>query len=77
MSEELKIRASNEDLPFEPSTWTVEVNADGVLLTRMHEGRRCEAYPMVSHAKGAVYLAAISQGFQPPRDLRACGKPIG
>lgn len=77
MSEERSYKASNEDLPFEPSSWTVDVSDEGVLLTRMHEGRRCESYPIVSHAKGAVYLAAISQGFQPPRDLRACGKPVG
>ena len=43
----------------------------------MHEGRWLESYALVSHAKGAVYLAAISQGFQPPRYLRACDKPAG
>lgn len=57
--------------------WLIEVSDKGVQMTRMHNGRPIESYPMVSHAIGAVYLTAISQGFQPPRGLLACDKPVG
>lgn len=55
------------------STWVLKVNDAGVQITRLHEGKTIEVYRAVSHAEGAIWAAAISQGFQPPRDLRECG----
>lgn len=57
-----------------PSTWMVNVCDRGVKLMRIHDGQMVEDYPIVSHAKGAIYLAAIGQGFEPPRCLRECDK---
>jgi hypothetical protein len=62
---------------MEEATWMIEVNVDGVMMTRMHDGKSVEAYRRVDHRTGAVYAAAITQGFQPPRNLMACGKPMG
>lgn len=54
-----------------PSIWHVDVDVDGVRLTRLNSrGHPMENYARVSHARGAVWLAAIGQGFQPPRDVR-------
>lgn len=62
---------------MEKATWLIEVSDDGVQMTRMHNGKANEIYPRVPHAKGAVYAAAITQGYQPPRDLRHSDKPAG
>lgn len=58
-----------------PSEWIVGVSAKGVNIIRLHHGRPIESYPMVKHAVAAVYLAAISQGLQPPKCLLACDTP--
>lgn len=62
---------------MEEATWMLKVNDSGVALTRLHDGKPVEVYRRVDHASGAIYAAAISQGFQPPRDLRVCDKPAG
>ena len=62
---------------MEEALWMLKVNDSGVELTRLHEGKPVERYRRVDHSTGAVYAAAIIHGFQPPRDLRHCGKPIG
>lgn len=59
-----------------PSEWIIGVSDKGVNIMRMHNGRPIESYPMVSHAVGAVYLTAISQGLQPPKHLPECDKPV-
>lgn len=59
------------------ASWTMDIQRDGVQFCRTHEGRVVEAYALVDHRKAAVFVAAIINGFQPPRDLRDQGKPIG
>jgi phosphoribosylformylglycinamidine (FGAM) synthase-like enzyme len=59
------------------SQWFIEVKENGVRFTRMHEGRPVEDYGVVPLEKAAIYAVAITQGFQPPRALLACDKPIG
>lgn len=65
-----------EPVGFAPATYVVTVDGNGVRLRRLHDGQVVEAYPAVPPEVGAVYLAAISQGLQPPRDCRACEKPL-
>lgn len=62
---------------MEAATWMMVVDAEGVEMRRLHDGKPVEVYPKMDHARGAIYAAAISQGFQPPRDLRACDRPAG
>ena len=59
-----------------PSVWNIEVDERGVRITRLHEGHVCESYGLVPHWKAAIYVAAIAQGIQPPRDLQECGEPL-
>lgn len=59
------------------TTWLIEVGEGGVQMTRLHNGNPCEVYPVVSHAKAVIYASAVIQGYQPPRDLRDQGKPVG
>jgi len=56
--------------------FVMTINKDAMILKRMHRGAVVESYAPVSKERGAVYLAAISQGFQPPRDLRPFDKPV-
>ena len=56
--------------------FVMTINKDTMILKRMHGGIVVESYAPVSKERGAVYLAAISQGFQPPRDLRLFDKPV-
>lgn len=54
-----------------PARWQVEVDEAGVQLRRVNRaGFPIECYTVVSHARAAVWLAAIAHGFQPPRDCR-------
>lgn len=62
---------------MEDAIWSIKVSDAGVQLTRIHNGKPNESYRAVDHARGAIFLAAISQGFQPPRDLRCLDKPVG
>lgn len=51
-----------------PARWQVEVDEAGVQLRRVNRaGFPIECYAVVSHARAAVWLAAIAHGFQPPR----------
>ncbi len=59
------------------ATWVVDMLRDGVHLTRMHNGFPCESYRAVSPAEAVIWLAAVIQGYQPPRDLRRLDKPVG
>jgi hypothetical protein len=59
------------------SQWVIEVKENGVRFTRMHEGKPVEDYGVVPMDKAAIYAVAITQGFQPPRALLACDKPVG
>ena len=56
--------------PAGEAVYLLRVSADGLCVARWHEGRVCESYAFVPRDKAALYAAAISQGFQPPRDLR-------
>lgn len=58
------------------SQWLVTIAEDTVSLRRLNDGGVEEVYAPVSKERGAIYLAAISQGFQPPRDLRLFDKPV-
>lgn len=49
--------------------WLLDVRADGVALRRYENGDLVESYPPVSQAEATVRVAAIIQGFQPPRRL--------
>lgn len=57
------------------ATWVIDVRKEGVHLRRMHNGVPCESYRDVSPAVAAIWVAAIIQGYQPPRDLRRLDKP--
>jgi hypothetical protein len=61
----------------EVTEWRIEVGPEKVWIRRMAGEQACESYRFVDHGIAAVWLAAISQGFQPPRDLRAFGKAVG
>lgn len=54
----------------ETSTWEITIDREGVSIVRKHEGKVIEGYRKVDGPVAAVWLAAISQGFQPPRDIR-------
>lgn len=62
---------------MEEATWMLNVSDAGVKLIRMHDGKPVDVYRWVDHARGAIWAAAISQGFLPPRDLRECDRPVG
>ena len=52
--------------------WQLEVTPAGVRITRLRDaggGQWLERYGTVTPAVAAVYLAAITQGFEPPRGL--------
>lgn len=55
--------------------WRVKITKNDVLLERLHDGQVIESYRKVSHAEAAVWLAAVSQGYEPPRALRRQEKP--
>jgi hypothetical protein len=57
--------------------WAMEVSPAGIGFIRICKGRPNEVYRRVSPAAAAVYAAAISQGFEPPRALRDQDKPAG
>lgn len=61
----------------EPATWLMRVTSGGLRLVRLHEGRVVESYRFADLREGAVWAAAISQGFEPPRALLGCGTPAG
>jgi hypothetical protein len=58
------------------STWVISVDARGVDIRRLHNGKPIESYGRLPAAEAAVALVAISQGFQPPRGLCLCGIPL-
>jgi hypothetical protein len=62
---------------LDPAIWLMRVTSDGLRLLRLHEGRVVESYRFADLREGAVWAAAISQGFEPPRALRGCGTPAG
>ncbi len=57
------------------STWVIEVNENSARITRTEQGNAIESYGAMPIAKASVYVAAIIQGFQPPRSLLSCDKP--
>ena len=59
------------------TSWLIEIDGDVVQLKRLHEGKVCESYRHVDRATAVIWAAAIIQGYQPPRDLRHQGKPVG
>lgn len=66
---------TEEMIDHDEDVWVIKVSKQGVRLLRLHHGKIIETYRRVDHAIGAVYTAAITQGFQPPRDLRVCDIP--
>jgi hypothetical protein len=70
-------RAINQDGHIETAVWLIEVTDKGVKMLRMHNGKPIESYPRMTHAQAAISVAAITQGYQPPRDLRHSDKPFG
>ncbi|VVP61738.1 hypothetical protein PS870_06429 [Pseudomonas fluorescens] len=56
------------------SSWEMVVYVDCVSFKRVDNGRMQESYPPVPTAKAAVYVAAIVNGLEPPRVIRACDK---
>lgn len=54
------------------STWVIEVNENSARITRTDQGNAIESYGAMPIAKASVYVAAIIQGFQPPRSLLSC-----
>lgn len=58
--------------------WSIHITTAGAQFTRFHpDGRVSEIYRSVSLPEAAVWLAAISQGFEPPPVLRAFDTPAG
>ncbi len=57
--------------------WAMEVTPAGIGFMRICNGRPNEVYRRVTPDAAAVYAAAISQGFEPPRVLRDQDKPAG
>lgn len=49
--------------------WVVEVGPGGVSFVRWENGMQVEAYALAPPDKAAVFAAAVSQGFEPPRAL--------
>lgn len=62
--------------PVPAVEWRLEMNPDGVRFTRYAYGRPDELYPTVPPWKAAIYAAAITQGFEPPRVLVHQDKPV-
>lgn len=57
--------------------WMVDVSAGGVLIQRINdEGLAVECYGPVPPGQAALRLAAIVNGFEPPRGLRPV-QPLG
>ena len=57
--------------------WAMEASPAGIEFMRICNGRPNEVYRLVTPAAAAVYAAAISQDFEPPRALRDQDKPAG
>lgn len=58
------------------NAWVIDLsNPDAIHFTRWVGGQRHESYGRVSRAEAAVFAAAISQGFEPPRALCHQDKP--
>lgn len=57
--------------------WVIEIDDAGVQMTRWFNGQRNEIYAKVDHAKGAVHLAAVVNGFEPSRRLIEQDEPFG
>lgn len=57
--------------------WLVTFKPDGqVMLVQYESGRIDASYAPMDVATATVALAAISQGFEPPRGLRHQEKPV-
>lgn len=70
--------------------WVIEIHGDRFLFSREINGCTEESYGPVNGEKAAVFVAAIIQGFEPPRLLTPAdrgflppptlpnfGKPVG
>jgi hypothetical protein len=59
--------------------WMFEQLEDGnpLGLMRYDDGQIQESYHVPDKARASVYLAAIAQGFEPPRGLKNQDKPVG
>lgn len=55
----------------------VTAGESSVTIRRLADGRVIEAYAPQPPGVAAVFLAAIIQGFQPPRGLVPLDKPAG
>lgn len=51
------------------ASWLIGFTEQGMSLTRLHHGRADASYRMYTQAETPVVLAAIAQGFEPPRRL--------
>jgi hypothetical protein len=58
--------------------WMFEQLEDGnpLGLMRYDNGQLQESYHVPDKARASVYLAAIAQGFEPPRGLKHQDKPV-
>lgn len=77
MADKLRGSGVGQDAESQLATWMIDVQKDGVHLRRMHNGVPCESYGVVSPAVAAIWVAAIIQGYQPPRDLRRLDSTVG
>ncbi len=50
--------------------WRISINDDRYTFARYANGRVVEIYRSVGQAEAAVWAVAITQGYEPPRDLR-------
>ena len=70
--------------------WVIDFKGDAFFFTREINNRTEESYAPVSREKAAVFVAAIVQGFEPPRLITLAdqgfqppptpqhsGKPVG
>lgn len=59
--------------------WVIEIDGRGVRLTRYVHGSSVpnESYRIVEKEEGAVYIAAVINGYQPPRSLLRQDRPTG
>ena len=58
------------------SEWRISVHEKTIHIYRWHGDSQVprEVYRPVDRATGAVWMSAISQGLQPPRDIRQCSE---
>jgi len=57
--------------------WRIEIKPEGVRFSRFDHGKWTERYATVPPCKAAIYAAAITQGFEPPRALLRQETPAG